>query len=61
MREHESEIDHQFDVWHFRKNIKAKLLDASWKKICEVLRQWINQFVITYGDRVQHANKTRSY
>ena len=41
MREHESEIDHQFDVWHFSKSIKTKLLAASKKKSCEVLRPWI--------------------
>ena len=41
MREKEEGIDHQFDVWHFSKSIKTKLLNASKKKSCEELRQWI--------------------
>jgi len=41
MREKEEGIDHQFDVWHFSKSIKTKLLNVSKKKSCEELRQWI--------------------
>lgn len=41
MREQEEGIDHQFDVWHFSKSIKTKLLNASKKKSSEELRPWI--------------------
>ena len=41
MREKEKEIDHQFDVWHFSKSIKTKLLNACKKKSCEELKPWI--------------------
>ena len=41
MREQEKEIDHQFDVWHFSKSIKIKLLHASKRKRCEQLKPWI--------------------
>ena len=34
-------IDHQFDVWHFCKSVKVKLLNAAKKKACEELKQWI--------------------
>ena len=32
LREHEKEIDRQFDLWHFCKNIRKKLLAAAKKK-----------------------------
>ena len=32
--EQEEEIDHQFDLWHFCKNIRKKLLAAAKKKPC---------------------------
>ena len=41
MREQEEGIDHQFDVWHFSKSIKTKLLNASKKKNSCELRPWI--------------------
>lgn len=41
MREERKDIDHQFDVWHFSKSIKTKLLNASKKKSCEKLGPWI--------------------
>ena len=41
LREQEEGIDHQFDVWHFSKSIKIKLLKFSKKKAGEELRQWI--------------------
>ena len=41
MREQEDYIDYQFDVWHFSKSIKTKLLNASKKKTCEELKPWI--------------------
>ena len=41
MREEESKITHQFDVWHFAKNIKKKLHAVSKKKSCSILQKWI--------------------
>lgn len=41
LREHEKEIDHQFDLWHFCKNIRKKLLAAAKKKPCALLNDWI--------------------
>ncbi|XP_057291350.1 uncharacterized protein LOC130613956 [Hydractinia symbiolongicarpus] len=41
LRKKEEDIDHQFDVWHFNKSIKTRLLDVSKKKACEDLRPWI--------------------
>ena len=38
MREEEKNIDHQFDVWHFCKNIKQKLNTVSIKASCNDLR-----------------------
>ena len=41
MREEEPTINHQFDVWHFVKNIKKKLLAASKKSSCKIIEKWI--------------------
>ena len=41
MREEQPNIQHQFDVWHFCKNIKTKLLAASKKKSCAPLLKWM--------------------
>ena len=41
LRENEEGIEHQFDVWHFSKNIKSKLLAASKKSSCKELKDWI--------------------
>ena len=41
MREEEKNTDHQFDVWHFCKNIKQKLNTVSIKASCNDLRRWI--------------------
>ena len=41
MREEELTINHQFDVWHFVKNIKKKLLAASKKSSCKIIEKWI--------------------
>ena len=41
LKEEESNITHQFDVWHFAKNIKKKLLAASKKSSCKILEKWI--------------------
>ena len=41
MREEESKIPHQFDVWHFVKNIKKRLHHKVGKnKLCEHLQKW---------------------
>ena len=40
--EQKEDIDHQFDVWHFSKSIKTKLLNKCLKeKRCEELKPWI--------------------
>ena len=41
MREEEKNIDHQFNVWHFWKNIKQKLNTVSKKASCNDLHPWI--------------------
>ena len=41
MRENEENVDHQFDVWHFSKSIKSKLLKVSNKAACRPLSAWI--------------------
>ena len=34
-------MTHQFDVWHFAKNIKKMLLAACKKSSCKILEKWI--------------------
>ena len=41
MRWEEPNIDHQCDVWHIAKNIKKRLLAASKKASCKILKKWI--------------------
>ena len=51
MREDEEDINHQFNVWHFKwkkhclwrrkKSIRLKLRNAAKKKTCEELKPWI--------------------
>ena len=41
MREEEPEIEHQFDIWHFAKNIKQRLIAASKKTSCKIIEKWI--------------------
>ena len=41
MRDKEPGINHQFDVWHFVKNIKKKLINASQKASCKILSTWV--------------------
>ena len=40
MRDEESKITHQFDVWYFVKNIKKRLHKAGKNKLCEDLQKW---------------------
>ena len=41
LRDPEPGIIHHFDVWHFVKNIKRKLLAASKKSSCKIIEKWI--------------------
>lgn len=41
MREEEPKIEHQFDIWHFSKNIKKRLHAASKKSSCKIIEKWI--------------------
>ena len=41
LREDESDLDHQFDIWHFVKSVKKKLRAAAKKKTCKILEKWI--------------------
>ena len=45
LREEETEINHQFDVWHFGKNIKKMLLTTAKKKSCNELNNWIRSVI----------------
>ena len=40
MREEELEITHQFNVWHFVKNIKKRLHKVDKNKLCENPQKW---------------------
>ena len=41
LREHETEINHQFDIWHFNKSIRSKLSQVARKSSCKELNDWI--------------------
>ena len=41
MREEESDMNHQFDIWHFCKSIKTRVFNAAKKKSCKELMDWI--------------------
>ena len=41
LREEESDIDHQFDAWHFVKNPKKSLRAAAKKSSCKIIVKWI--------------------
>lgn len=41
LREEEPDIDHQFDIWHFVKNLKKKLRAAAKKASCKIIEKWI--------------------
>ena len=41
IREQHSDLDHQFDVWHFVKGLKKRLLEASKKASCRSLQKWL--------------------
>ena len=41
LREERPEITHQFDPWHFAKNIKSKLGPLARRKECKIIQEWI--------------------
>ena len=41
MRGKETSINHQFDMWHFVKNIKKKLINESQKASCKIPSKWV--------------------
>ena len=41
LTDQEPGIIHQFDVWHFVKNIKKKLVATSKKSSCKIIEKWI--------------------
>ncbi|XP_068112152.1 uncharacterized protein [Hyperolius riggenbachi] len=41
MRSDYNDINHQFDLWHYSKSIKKKLLNASRPAGCEIILDWI--------------------
>ncbi|XP_068112055.1 uncharacterized protein [Hyperolius riggenbachi] len=43
MREKYPDIDHQFDVWHFAKNVSQKICEGSRKGGCGDLKKWIDK------------------
>ena len=47
LKENEPQIDHQFDNWHFSKNIKSKLIVAAKKSSCTALQIW-TKFIINH-------------
>ena len=49
MQEEEKNIDHQFDVWHFYKNIKQKMNTVSKKASYNDLRPWIKPMAHHFG------------
>ena len=45
LREQRPEINYQFDVWHFSKSVKTKLLNVAKKESCEKLKSWIKSII----------------
>ena len=45
LREEKKSIIHQFDIWHFTKNIKKALLKAAKKKDCEIINDWVKAII----------------
>ncbi|XP_068114815.1 uncharacterized protein [Hyperolius riggenbachi] len=58
MRENYSEIDHQFDVGHFAKNICHKLKTASKRAGCSALKFWIDEINTHFWWSVKHSNNS---
>ena len=60
MREKELKITHQFDVWHFVKNIKKKLHKVGKNKSSENLQKWTKSISNHFGGPAQLAKGTKS-
>ena len=45
LREDRPDIIHQYDIWHFTKNIKKALLKAGKKKNCEIINDWVKAII----------------
>ena len=45
LKEDEPQINHQFDVWHFSKNIKSKLTATGKKSSCTALQKWTKSII----------------
>ena len=45
LRKKQKDIRHQFDVWHFAKNIKKHILKAAKEKCCSELGPWIKAII----------------
>ena len=55
LREEEPDIDHQFNVSHFVKNIKKRLRTAAKKASCKIIEKWIKSMRNLFGGHAQHA------
>ena len=45
MKGDEPQINHQFDVWYFSKNIKSKLIAVDKKSFCAALQKWSKSII----------------
>ena len=45
MKKEHPQIKHQFDVWHFAKNIKKKIVKKAKLKSCSELFDWVKVIV----------------
>ena len=45
MKKEHPQIKHQFDVWHFAKNIKKKIVNKTKLKSCSELFDWVKVIV----------------
>ena len=57
MRKFLNDILHQFDLWHFGKNIKKKHVKLAKKKNCHSLNQWIKAIISQTFDGVARRVK----
>ena len=60
MRGEEEDIYHQFDVWHFCKSVKIKLLNAAKKKACEDFKLWIKSICNHFWNEILLKEKWKS-
>ena len=45
LKEYEQQIYHQFDLWHFSKNIKSKLIAADKNSSCTASQKWTKSII----------------